>query len=85
MPTYTYSDWRRRSLYPTAALQYDRLVLHIEEVTALIGPESSADGFSESANALVQYLNQLQEKAGELEVLVGRGNPVSHVRMGRAK
>lgn len=64
-----YSDWRRRESYATDAARYDRLVLHIEEVSNyLLEIESQEDRSrtKQGPGGLSEYLKGLEAEASRL-------------------
>lgn len=67
MANWTYSDWRSRT-YSTDESRYDRLVLHIQEVSEkVVEVESrSRTGGFRQGQVLDSYLASLQSEADKL-------------------
>lgn len=79
MATYLYSDWASQS---TASARLARARLHHAELSALVDTEVSGDGRSESSQAIVQRLKELEARIREMESSTARAGGVSQIRIG---
>lgn len=61
---YVYSDWASQATIP---LRYARILLHIDEVSALMQSDVASDGQSESFASLQAYLQGLYLERDKLE------------------
>lgn len=65
---YSYANWASQG---TPAARLARLNLHIDEVSAQMGPDVASLGHSRSLGSLVQYHATLMQRQKELQMAVG--------------
>lgn len=88
MAVWQYADWLNRSTYPTDQARYDRLALHIQEVSEhVMGVESQQGADRRRKDAVIQaYLQYLLDEQARLDraLAVQRvGRPArTHARWG---
>ena len=75
--TWSYADWNSQA---TDSARLSRLRLHIDEVSAQMGPDVGAGGKYRATSSLQQYLSTLFSERDKLELKLGEtDNESAHV------